>query len=181
VSSTSCWSRTPASSRSRVPPCGPRSGPRVSTRRGDRGAVRRAALAAISRSWHNRLHCRFRLDASASKGAAHAPGSGDRQQPERPLRRLSLRPGRRRRLWAISRSCRDSSDASVSAVLARTLARPETAVPGSGASGPRTERAQHPRGSTRRTPENCFTLSCSEVSLLWGPWCRSRLSLRRSC
>jgi hypothetical protein len=37
----------------------------------------RAALATISRSWHNRLHCRVRLDASASKDAAHAPGSDD--------------------------------------------------------------------------------------------------------
>jgi hypothetical protein len=109
VSSTSCWSRSPASSRSRMPPCGGRyPGPSVTShhpgalragqgplrgRRGDRGAVRRAALAAISRSWHNRLHYRFRLDASASKDAAHAPGSDDEHSSVLRRARRSLRHG----------------------------------------------------------------------------------------
>jgi hypothetical protein len=42
----------------------------------------RAAPAAVSRSWHNRLNCRFRLDASASE---HALTLLDRTRSTRPV------------------------------------------------------------------------------------------------
>ena len=78
VTDASVWGSIPWALGNLAPPWSATSRPRATSgRRGDRGAVRRAALAAISRSWHNRLHCRFRLDPSASKGAAHAPGSDE--------------------------------------------------------------------------------------------------------
>jgi hypothetical protein len=116
--------------------------------------------------------------ASASCLRSGLMGPGAAREPFGPT---SLLTPRSRSEPSVLTRCWWSSDASVSAVLARTLARPEPAVPGSVASGPRTERVQHPRRPTRWTPENCFTLSCSEVFCYGGRGCRSWLSLRRFC